>query len=162
MSITPLPLRRLARLVLLAALASSGAWARESERAYAFLRRIYAPYVAGTAESPTGRLAASLFDPGLLQLIRRDEALAGGEVGALDHDPLCACQDYTPLAGLAIDVRPPRDGMTTAVVNFRNGDTRVRIALELVRVGGRWKIHDIAEPDIASLRRLLADSLAGR
>ena len=158
-----LALQRLAPLFLLATLASSGTWAREPESAAAFLRRIYAPYVAGTAESPTDRLATSLFDPGLLQLVRRDEAAAHGEVGVLDHDPLCACQDYSPLSDVAINVPPqPRDRVTHATVSFRNGDPRVRIAFQLVRVGGRWRIHDIAEPDIPSLRRLLADGLAGR
>jgi len=63
-----------------------------------------------------------------------------GEVGLLDHDPICLCQDS--------------DGMHFSVLTIRKTQNGVNITVragrkighwQLVREGGNWKIADISE-----------------
>jgi hypothetical protein len=131
------------------------AWA-QAESPEHFLRRLYAPYQKGRdAPNVTGRMAASIFAPPLLALIRRDQALAHGEVGTLDYDPICSCQDYDPLKSLSISVAPPVDNAAQATVSFKTlGDT-VIVRYDLVRIGDKWRIVDIETKDTPSLRELL-------
>jgi Protein of unknown function (DUF3828) len=120
-----------------------------------FLRQLYAPYEKGRAPNPTGAMAASIFAPPLLALIRRDQALAHGEVGTLDYDPICSCQDYDPLKSLSISVAAPVDNSAQATVSFKSGSDSVAVKYDLVRIGGNWRIADIATKDVPSLRELL-------
>ena len=60
-----------------------------------FLADLYDQYKPGRpAPHPLGKQAEQIFAPPLLGLIRRDQNREAGEVGALDYDPICACQDY--------------------------------------------------------------------
>src|SRR4051812_26229189 len=53
---------------------------------------------------------ARWFAPALPAAIREDERLAKGEVGYLDGDPLCDCQDYLKLTARIRSLqRPSRD-----------------------------------------------------
>src|SRR5262249_35756466 len=87
-------------------LAANAAGAAEAPQATALLKRIYAHYPAG-ADAPTfdwnGDGAKAIFDQPLVAAIHEDQALADGEVGALDIDPFCQCQDD---AGLKATVGP--------------------------------------------------------
>jgi hypothetical protein len=127
----------------------------QSETPERFLHRLYAPYERGHAPNPTGRIAASIFAPPLLALIRRDEALAHGEVGTLDYDPICSCQDYGPLKSLTVTVTPRADNTAQATVSFKSFNDSVTVKYELVRIGGNWRIADIVTKDTPSLRDLL-------
>ena len=145
---------------LLIGLAFIGACAQEAGTPDDFLRNLYAPYAAGNAPSPIGPAAASLFDPGLLVLIQRDQQLANGEVGILDHDPICGCQDYDPLTMIAVSVEPPTGDRVVASVSFMNGTEPVMVGFQLVTVQGQWRIYDIEEANIPSLRALLETGIA--
>jgi hypothetical protein len=145
-----LPVLLVAIIVLPAA-----AWT-QTESPEHFLRRLYAPYQKNRdAPAVTGRIAPSVFAPPLLALIRRDEALAHGEVGTLDYDPICSCQDYDPLKSLSISLAPAADNTAHATVSFKTlGDT-VTVNYDLVRIGASWRIADIMTKDVPSLRDLL-------
>ena len=75
-------------LAYLAALAASP----QAESPRQFVARVYASY-AREDYSPLAR-PGSVFAPMLVREIREDQRLAKGEVGYLDGDPLCDCQDY--------------------------------------------------------------------
>jgi hypothetical protein len=128
----------------------------QTESPELFLHRLYTPYQKGRdAPSVTGRMATSIFAPLLLALIRRDQALAHGEVGTLDYDPICSCQDYDPLKSLSISVAPPIDNAAHAIVWFMSGSDTVTVNYDLVRIGGNWRIADIMTKDVPSLKELL-------
>jgi hypothetical protein len=125
-----------------------------------FLRHLYAQYAPGKKpiafDYPD---AASIVDASLLALLRHDQEAAKGEVGALDSDPVCQCQDWEALKIVALSVQPAGANHTTASVTFDNGTGHEKwsqtVRFDLVRVGAAWKIHDIGSKDAASLQGLL-------
>src|SRR5919199_946809 len=76
-------------MMFLAAAALAAAAPGETPRG--FVERIYAGYRHDNY-SPFEH-AERIFAPPLLAAIREDERLSRGEVGFLDADPLCQCQD---------------------------------------------------------------------
>ena len=137
--------------------------------AKAFLTRLYAHYPTpegGAAYDPTDpQTANSVFDPSMVALLRRDRRLTSpDEVGALDGDPICDCQDDAGLKVERILVHAASGGRATAVVTLRfEGDEAPdihRITFDLDQVRGQWRVHDIAESDTPSLRALLTQSNA--
>ena len=74
---------------------------------------------AGRARAfdPVGPAAAQVFDAPLVALIRRDQRNARGEVGALDGDPLCDCQDDAGMTWRIAGVVP--QGADKAVARVR-------------------------------------------
>ena len=159
-------LRRWHGLAVLAAILASvaaPAAAQDLKAADAFLRKLYSGYTTGRkAPNPTGRDAAAYFAPPLLALIGADRALAAGEAGILDLDPICACQDYDKLEHLNIVLEPAGPGRANAVATFHNSATPTTVQYRLVAVDGQWRIEDISEPGIKNMRRFLADGIASR
>ncbi len=118
----------------------------------AFLHHLYAPYLkGGTRVSPTGQAAPSIFDTRLTGLIRRDQQAAEGEVGALDQDPVCDCQDFDRLKALRVQLQPVSPGRSRALVSFQNGTAHVVLTYTLVMEPGGWRVADIGSPDMPSL-----------
>jgi hypothetical protein len=99
-----------------------------------------------------------VFDQSLADLIDEDTRLAGGEVGALDGDPLCDCQDDS---GNSFTVGVARADGNGAVVEVVRHDHNVKppaletIKIVLKRSGSVWRIHDVGSPDMPSLRAYL-------
>lgn len=101
-----------------------------------------------------------MFDASLIGLIAEDQKLARGEVGALDGDPLCDCQDD---GGMTFTVGAAKmDGPDGAVVEVvrRDPDAKPpeveRLQMVLRQANGVWRIHDVGSPDAPSLRTFLA------
>jgi hypothetical protein len=97
----------------------------------------------------------------LIGLIAEDQGLAHGEVGALDGDPLCDCQDDSGDSFTIGDART--DGPNGAVVEVVRHDHNVKppapetIKIVLRQAYGAWRIHDVGSPDMPSLRGYLAE-----
>lgn len=126
-----------------------------------FVRRIYAPYLAGPgAASPSHDPA--VFTREMLDLIRRDEEIAGSEDPTLDGDPICYCQEYDRLRDLTVAVRPAGTGRARAAVTFATGDSRQRMTFSLVTTAAGWRIADIDTPQDGSLAVLIRDGIAKR
>lgn len=146
-------------------LASGAAHAGDLAAARAFVVRLYAHYpVAGHQPEfdPLGKAIRSVFDASLIGLIREDQKLAGGEVGALDGDPLCDCQDDGGMTFRLNRVSANGKMRARAVVVRRqpaaSAPEAEAITLDLVEVGGLWRIHDIHSKDTPSLREMLVKS----
>ena len=89
----------LAALCLMA-LAGQAA-AQNMTSAERFLRILYDGYTKSRkVPDPIGKDPGRLFTPALAGLINADRALALGELGILDINPICACQDWAGLPGL--------------------------------------------------------------
>lgn len=137
--------------------------------ARAFLTAVYSHYPrpisipANQSFDPTGRSAAAVFDPSTVALIREDQRLSKGEVGALDGDPICDCQDDGGLVVAMIAMRIEDANHAAATVTLEFSHTSPRdihiLRFKLVHRLGRWRIHDIATKDTPSLRELLLRSI---
>jgi hypothetical protein len=116
----------------------------------AFVERVYAGY-RDPDYSPLAH-PRRIFAAPLVAAIREDRRLSRDEVGFMDADPICQCQDPS---GLRPDIRevatPTRSTATVRVViDFGGSDVR-DLSLRLVRSAGSWRIADIVTADQTSL-----------
>ena len=76
-------------------LAASAPSADDSASAEQFLRKVYASYASDGPGVPNDTLKEEdVYDASLIALMAADQDAADGEVGYLDGDPLCDCQDW--------------------------------------------------------------------
>lgn len=125
-----------------------------AESPRAFVERVYAGY-ADPDYNPLDP-PERLFAPPLAAAIREDWRLSREEVGYMDADPLCQCQDAAGLRAAIGDVRP--SGRRAAIVRVRlsfAGSDRRNLGLRLVRTAAGWRIADVATADEASLLEAL-------
>jgi hypothetical protein len=133
--------------VLLAALLAA-APAAESPRA--FVERLYAGY----RDPDYDPLAhpRRLFARPLVDAIREDWRLSRDEVGYMDADPLCQCQDPAGLRPTISEVdQPTRSTATARVLLDFGGSDRRDLSLRLVRTSAGWRVADVATADEPSL-----------
>jgi hypothetical protein len=151
------------RSILLAAvLAASPVQAQTFDSARVFAQRLYAAYGTGDPEH-LGRDADKTFSPALLALIRRDQDTAPpGEVGVLNGDPICDCQDFEgiELRSLSLAQTGPGRARVDVVLRFPS-ETR-SMSLDLVAVKGAWRVDDVHSDDTPSLVKLLEDGMRER
>ena len=107
-----------------------------------FIAQVYAGYRRPNY-NPLDRLDKT-FAPELAAAIREDARLAKGEVGYLDGDPLCDCQDYLKVtATIRSLTRPtPRQASARACVAL-GVDQPHDLRLELVQTPAGWRIADV-------------------
>lgn len=117
--------------------------AAETPRAY--MERIYASY-RHKDFSPFDH-PNLYFAPRLLAAIREDARLAHGEVGYVDGDPICQCQDTDGLHAKVAKVTWQGAAKASAevVLDF-TGSTARRVNFSLVRTGAGWRIADVSSP----------------
>jgi hypothetical protein len=129
-----------------------------SESARQFVTAIYQAYSRPDAPSsldPTQE--RRIFSPALLADIRRDRP-ASGEVGKLDHDPLCDCQDPDGLKVISITVAPATHGRAVAHVRLMFNVAITPITLTLVETHSGWRVDDVGTASSTSLRKFLIDN----
>jgi len=83
----------------------------------------------------------------LMKEVAEDQKLtAEGDVGYLNYDPVCNCQDYDNLVLEQVDIVTHDAQHVDGVVRFRSvpdGPESVTQTLVLVDENGRWLIDDI-------------------
>ena len=141
--------------------ALAAAVAQPTETPSGFVARFYAQYrkqAFGSLERPENWYA-----PRLLAAIKDDSRLAQGEIGYLEGDPLCGCQDYDRISARITSYRRPSSN--TALVRvyvdlgFGPQDARyLRLSLTLTSRG--WRVADVSSSDEPSLLRALQRSNA--
>jgi hypothetical protein len=137
--------------VILAALALTAAPASAAETPRHFVGRLYAGY-RRQDYSPLAR-PASVFAPPLAAAIDEDRRLSGDEVGFLDGDPVCDCQDPAGLRARIAQLSPRGSAEATVRVTLRfgaSGEGRI-LTLRLVRTAAGWRVADVATSDSPSL-----------
>jgi Protein of unknown function (DUF3828) len=140
-------------LLLLAAAAAQAA-----ETPSAFIRRIYAGYVDQNYD-PLRRMDR-IFAPPLVAAIREDARLAHGEVGYLDGDPLCDCQDWAKIGATIRNLTQPtkHSAVATVRLTYGTGDAPRDLKLQLVQTPAGWRVADVGAADEPSLLHALEDS----
>ena len=123
--------------------------------ARAFLSHIYAGYHldAGLdAILPDEEVYA----PALLAAMQANSDAYAGEVGYLDGDPLCDCQDTAQdLRQLSFDIQPLADGQLRASTQLDDPQHPLQLQLTLQRQGSSWRVADIATARTPSLLQAL-------
>jgi hypothetical protein len=143
-------------LIVGAALSASAAAPAETPKA--FMERLYS-YYRNERYSPFTH-PSRVFAPQLLAAINEDSKLAHGEVGYLDGDPVCQCQDtggmHTSIAGVT---QQGADKASVRVSLVWDGEKpRPPTTFNLVRTKGGWRIADVSSSDEPSLLKALEDS----
>ncbi len=125
-----------------------------------FLENLYKGYQSSAVPDYLGKSADTLFTPDLLNLIRKDEKQANGEVGLLDSDPICDCQDFQ-ITDIHIRVKEAGGPKPQAEASFANFGKPVTVGFILSKDkdGKRWRIADIRSRSMPSLYRFLSDHL---
>lgn len=134
--------------MMLLALAAAGAQLVETPRAY--IERVYSNY--RRARFNPLDYPGRYFAPRLLAAMDEDARLSKGEVGYLDGDPICQCQDPAGLHASVTRVRgdgPAR--ATIAVLIGFTGEKPRPVTFSLVHTKAGWRIADIASSDEPSL-----------
>jgi hypothetical protein len=130
--------------MMLAALALAASVPTESPKAY--MERLYASYRSrnfNPLDHPD-----RYFTPRLVAAIREDARLAKGEVGYVDGDPICQCQDPAGLHAKVVSVtrQSPTTALANVVVDFTDSTAR-RVRFSLVQTTAGWRIADVSSPD---------------
>ena len=130
--------------MMLLALLLTAAQAGETPRAY--VQRLYASY-----RDPNFNPLAHperYFAPRLVAALKDDARVSHGEVGYVDGDPICQCQDPSGLHASLLKVTQSKPGQATAHVSVEFPESTPRqVRFSLVRTAAGWRIADISAPD---------------
>ena len=135
----------------------AAASAQGKAQARVFVTGLYAGYAHGEPNY-LGRQADQVFSPRLLAAIRKDQSDARGEVGALDGDPICDCQDADGLTHVRVEVVDAGPKRARAVARFRLSGQERAVTLNLASVLGQWRVDDVSTAGSPSLARRLRQS----
>ena len=139
----------------------------DADAAKAFLEGLYAHYAksrsTGTTWAPMDANIKEVFDADMVTLMAADTKALKGELGEIDGDWLCDCQDWGSLVAM-VTVTEASPTAAKAVATFH--DTQVaddhprRDTFDLVKTPAGWRIHDMGTADQPSLRGVLAKEIA--
>lgn len=155
------------RLMVVAAMAVALAVApaagkpRDPSGARAFIERIYADYPRHAPRSDAEYYG--MFAPELAELLRQNDNYSPGEVGPLDGDPICQCQDDAGFRHRIMSLAAAGDTASVVVRNSFHDPAYPRtdmVTYRLVRIEGAWRIADIGTMDQPSLKDWLRVELA--
>ena len=108
------------------------------------IRQIYQPYIEST---PIATFGGTMVSARMGQALMLDERLAlPGDMGWLDYDPICNCQDFDNLVleKVAITQKDPTHAEATVRVRpFREMNESVTQTLSLIMENQRWVIDDV-------------------
>ena len=127
------------------AAAATAATAAADQTSEAYVRELYGP-----GDLPEGGENA-LFSARTRALIEEAEQLTPeGYVGFFEAQPICDCQDGTPVLDSVTPVSTGPDSADVAVVQSfaEPGNAIHRKTYRLVREGGEWKIDDMTYQDM--------------
>lgn len=149
-----------------AAAASTGAAAMPApaadpaESAKVWTTKLYSRYGAeGGFNSIVTR--DGVWDPDMLALMARvDRAQEAGDGAIFDFEPLCNCQDDTGMTFRVTDASLSAPGKAEVTVTRTIGTESGDVKLSLVKVGGDWRIHDVATRDVESYAALLTEAIS--
>jgi hypothetical protein len=125
--------------------------------ARAFVQQVYADYANPDRRHQEQR-QNKFYTGQLYRLIVADRTGHPGEVGNLDGDPICDCQDpghpgQLKVQSIALSASTPAS--LKATVGFVIVHDPRTVTLLLLKTPSGWRIDDIATKDTPSLRALL-------
>ncbi|WP_293862844.1 hypothetical protein [uncultured Alsobacter sp.] len=146
----------IAAALCLAASASSA----EDARVAPLVAKIYRNFDAnGRGLQPLGKDAKAYFDDSLIRLFKADSKRAGGEVGTIDYNPLCSCQDFD-IKNVSFVERSSDDKTIIVDVTFENSAAQDGVTLVLSKTKAGLRIFDIGDKQAPSIRKVLSQAAA--
>ena len=138
----------------------------DTEDVKAFLEGVYAHYKTSSSKSdfqPFDANGPDVLDPDTLALMKADEKALNGDLGDIDADWLCACQDYTSIKA-TIAVQSATATTAKATSDFQDVDDKSakprHDTFDLVKTPAGWRIHDMTtDGGPPSLRKVLQDEI---
>ena len=103
-----------------------------------------------------------VFDADTIRLLAADEKALKGDLGAIDGDWLCDCQDFVSLkTTIAVQSATPTEAKATSVFvdTGMPGEGPRHDDIALVKEHGHWRIHDIKADNEDWLRKQLQDEI---
>jgi hypothetical protein len=160
-------MRRLPYVIAIALFAAPVlAYGKDAEPADArqFIDQVYALFPESPkAPDPGGSVFQALFEPSLDRLIKRDQdTTPPGDVGLLDFDPFCECQDPEGMRHTILSIRGNAAKATVRVLNNFVPPARPNhevITYRLVAGKNGWQISDIVTARTPSFRAWLVQGL---
>jgi hypothetical protein len=145
--------------------ASAATATTDAADAKAFLDGLYAHYKTSSSNStfqPFDANSSDVLDADTIALMKADEKALNGDLGDIDGDWLCDCQDFTSItATVAVQSATPTSAKATA--DFHDSiDTSPKPhhdTFDLVKTSAGWRIHDMGTADQPSLRKVLQDEI---
>lgn len=126
--------------------------AEDAASAKTFLQSIYARYSKnGPGVEIAGPHAARYLHSSLIALLREDARVVGSEdIGVLDGDPLCSCQDWDGIYDLKMNMREPHAGKIEALVSFlvfkdAKPTDRRSLVITLAPEKGAWGVWNVVD-----------------
>jgi Protein of unknown function (DUF3828) len=117
-----------------------------------FVRGLYANYTHNGKPTPfVYPDAKSIADPNMMALLKRDRDKSNGEVGAMDSDPICRCQDWEAIKVTSVHVTMEGASAANADVTMSDMGDVQKIHYSLAWTKDGWRIHDIGAKDEPSL-----------
>lgn len=139
--------------------ATVASYAQTPAQAETFVRHLYSKYTTPSKHnSPDflGREMSLTFSPALIRTIRAElRKTPKGDVGKIDSDPICNCQDWENLSIAKLDIAKTGDTTATANVVIKNMDATSTVKLLLVWTAQGWRIDDISTTDTPSYKKYL-------
>ena len=131
----------------------------------AFLDGLYAHYKTSKDNTfqPFDGNAKEVLDADTIALFKADQKLMKGEVGAIDSDWLCDCQDFNSIvATVTVQSATPTGAKATSDFHDPQDTTDKpgHDTFDLVKTADGWRIHDMGTRDQPSLRKVLQDEIA--
>jgi hypothetical protein len=151
-----------------AAVANTALAAASSDAAdaKAFVESLYTHYGKGESETsnwaPFDADAPKVLDPSLAALFKAYDKAMNGELGDIEDDWICQCQDWEKInATVVVDSATS----TTAKVRSTFQDTADHVGpkhdtFDLVKTPDGWRIHDMGADNDKSLRAVLEKAIA--
>ena len=137
-------------------LAASSVWAGDP-KVGPFISKIYKNYDAtGSGIDPLDKNARTYFDDTLIRLFKLDKQRAGDEMGAIDYNPLCSCQDFD-IKNVSFVEKSSDAKLIVVDVTFENFGTADQVSLVLSRTKAGLRIYDIGDKQTPSIRQVLAN-----
>lgn len=133
------------------------AQAQDNKSAKDFVRQVYADY-ANPDWRHLEQRHASFYTPDLYHRILADRSSHPGDIGELDFDPICDCQDPGDPGELkvqSITFSTFGQAKLKAHVAFLIANDPRAVTLLLLDTRSGWRIDDITSRDMPSLRALL-------
>jgi hypothetical protein len=149
--------RRLCSFAAILLFTGSAQAATIADSPHAFLERLYSAYTPkGKGNDFAYPEARAIVDESLMALLHRDQIKSKGEVGAMDSDPICQCQDWESFKVLSMHAQMTSADRASGDVTFMPDpkDTE-NVHFDLIRENGAWKIHDLSWHGTPSLQAYL-------
>ena len=127
----------------------------DANAARAFVQKLYAHYPqkdGGPYFDPTNKDAAAVFEPGMIAAFREDSRLNHDEVGFVDADPICMCQDDGGMTSKIVSVTMKGANADVLVNLMYPGGQPQAVTMHLVPVNGQWRIYDLSTKEEPSYR----------